>query len=122
MSAPDIETIGCSSSVARRASRSCQGRGLRAAFLVAGGVNVATTLRREVIATDSPRRMSLRTSGNALRICRTVAVFMSHQFVSRTQVVKMHPLLMPESLHHRPTNGLIMMDTKTDTKKVRIGS
>jgi hypothetical protein len=53
---------------------------------------VATTLRREVIATDSPLRMSLSTAGNALRICRTVAVFMSHQYVSRICVVKILPM------------------------------
>jgi hypothetical protein len=67
-------------------SKFAHGRVCRFAFWIAGGLKVATTCRRDVIDTLSPFRMSRRTEGNALRICRTVAVFMSHKYVSPTSL------------------------------------
>src|SRR5208283_252405 len=72
----------------KRASRFAHGRIRFDLLLAIGGINVATIFRRDVIATDSPFRISRNTEGKALRIWRTVAVFMYHQYVSPKVSVK----------------------------------
>lgn len=76
--------FGCDAS---QPSTSAQGRCL--AGNRGGGQRVATTLRRDVMATVSPSLMALSTEGKARRISRTEAVFIVNNYVSQNAKVKM---------------------------------